>query len=195
MTGVRHSARTRGLTFITAPWVNGRRQARLRNTQRLREGGAGRAGRPRAWNTLHFSRLRLKGSPTALAAGISSGADVARRRAFATSASTMSERNDTTTDASIYQERLEQISQRLQDCSEVQNIRQWRGRLIFEYDGEGYQITGKNLCIVGSLGHRDVLGRMVKEALTPDINVGPQDRGRDGFPSIPAQQLEGGDSR
>ena len=103
----------------------------------------------------------------------------------------MSERNDTTTDASIYQEKLERISQRLQDCSEVQNIRQWRGRLIFEYDGEGYQITGKNLCIVGSLEHRDVLERMVKEALTPDIDVGPRDSSGEGFPSRAAQQLEG----
>ena len=88
-------------------------------------------------------------------------------------------------------ERLERISQRLEDCSEVQNIRQWRGRLIFEYDGKGYQITGKNLCIVGSLEHRDVLESMVKEALTPDIDVSPRDSSGDGFPSIAAQQLEG----
>lgn len=88
--------------------------------------------------------------------------------------------------------RLERISQRLEDCSEVQNIRQWRGRLIFEYDGQGYQITGKNLCIVGSLEHCDVLESMVKEALTPaDINAGPWDSSGDGFPSIAAQQLEG----
>jgi len=87
--------------------------------------------------------------------------------------------------------RLERISQRLEDCSEVQNIRQWRGRLIFEYDGQAYQITGKNLYIVGSLEHRDVLESMVKEALTPDMDVGQRDHTDDGFPSIAAQQLEG----
>jgi len=85
---------------------------------------------------------------------------------------------------------LQRISRRLEDCGEVQDIRQWRGRLIFEYDGQGYQITRKNLCIVGSLEHRDVLEAMVKQALTPDIDVGPRSRGA-GFPSVAAQQMEG----
>ena len=87
-------------------------------------------------------------------------------------------------------DRLERISKRLEDCREVQNIRQWRSRLIFEYDGQGYQITGKNLCIVGSLEDRDVLESMVKEALTPDIDVGPRNNREDGFPPVAAQQLE-----
>ena len=82
--------------------------------------------------------------------------------------------------------RIRRIKARMEDLDGASNVRRWRDRVIVEYDGDGYQITSKNLKVSGGFDHREFIRHEAIRALEPN-----EPRERMGFPSVAQQQLEG----
>lgn len=106
----RRMTRSKGLRFIIEPRKQpSERQARLRSTKRL-GGDAGRSIPPLGLVTYVFSWLRCKPTASALAAGLCSGAGVARRRAFVDQQDTMSDTSTTTANGAQFSDESPPIS-------------------------------------------------------------------------------------